>query len=114
MKDCLIERRMQRRVEATLPLRVRGVDAEGEEFEETTETLDVSRRGLSFLTRRDLPLLSVLTILIPNRSSAKAGKESGEFFSAASVVEVQKQEEGNRAGVRFMGASLNMYSPETT
>ncbi len=107
------ERRSQRRIETAIPVRIRGLDAQGEEFEELTETLEVSRRGLSFLTKRELPVFGTLTIEIPRRGPARSGEGPSDFFSTAAVRGVQKKAQMNRAGVRFMGATLSVYSSET-
>jgi len=105
-------RRSQRRVEASVPIRVRGQDATGEEFEDCVAALEVSRRGLSFLTPHPLPLFSTLSIVIPGRGSLLATEE--DFLAEAAVLRCVNTEEGLfRVGVRFIGATLPVYSPET-
>jgi hypothetical protein len=106
------ERRAQRRVEAAVPIQIRGVDASGEDFEETTESLEVSRRGFSFLTKRELPLFATLTVVIPGRGPARPTEGPTDFFATASVVRVQKEGETYRVGVRLVGATLPLYSAE--
>jgi hypothetical protein len=108
------ERRSQRRVEAALPVQIRGVDAQGVEYEELTEAVDVSRRGVSVLTTRPLEVFASLTVVIPGRGPTRPGEGPTDFFTTATVVRVQKEAEIYRVGIRFIGATLPMYSAETT
>jgi hypothetical protein len=108
-----VEQRSQRRIHAAVPVQIRGVDARGETFEESTEALEVSRRGLSLLTKRDLPLYTSLTVVIPGRGPSRPGEGPTDFFSTAAVVRVEKEGETNRVSIRFVGATLSTYTAET-
>ena len=108
-----MEQRSQRRIHAAVPVQIRGVDARGEAFEESTEALEVSRRGLSLLTKRDLPLYSSLTVVIPGLGPSRPGEGPTDFFSTAAVVRVEKEGEMNRVSIRFVGATLSTYTAET-
>ncbi len=112
MENTGSERRTQRRVEAAVPVQIRGVDAEGVEFEETVDALEISRRGLSLFTRRNLPLYTSLSVVIPGRGPMRPGEGPSDFYTSAAVVRVQKEEEFYRVGIRFVGATLPMYSSE--
>lgn len=107
-----MEQRSQRRTQAAVPVQIRGVDAQGESFEESTEAVEVSRRGLSLLTRRDLPVYTSLTVVIPGRGPNRPGEGQTDFFANASVVRVEKAGEMNRLGIRFVGATLSTYTAE--
>jgi hypothetical protein len=108
------DKRTQRRVEAAIPIRVRGVDTHGNEFEDLTTALEVSRRGLSFLTRHELAVLASLTVVIPGRGPSRPGQGPSDFFAEAAVARtVRETAELYRVGVRFVGATLPMYSAET-
>jgi hypothetical protein len=108
-----VEKRAQRRVEAAIAIRVQGVDSGGESYSDDTTAVEVSRRGLSFLTSRTLTLFAIVTITIPGRGPSRAGDGPSDFFTEAAVVRCNKDEDGlNRVGVRFLGASLPMYSAE--
>jgi hypothetical protein len=107
-----LEQRTQRRTHAAIPVQVRGVDAQGDSFEENTEALEVSRRGLSLYTRRALPLHSSLTVVIPGRGPVRPGEGPSDFFASAAVVGVQKEGEMNRVSLRFVGATLSTYTAE--
>ena len=108
-----MEQRSQRRIHAAVPVQIRGVDARGEAFEESTEALEVSRRGLSLLTKRDLPLYSSLTVVIPGLGPSRPGEGPTDFFSTAAVVRVEKEGETYRVSIRFVGATLSTYTAET-
>jgi hypothetical protein len=113
MADASAERRTQRRVEAAVPIQIRGADAQGESFDEFTEALEVSRRGLSFLTHRELTMFASLSVVIPGRGPLRPGEGPSDFFSTATVVRVVKENDQYRIGVRFVGATLPMYSAES-
>ena len=108
-----MEQRRQRRIHAAIPVQMRGVDAKGEAFEESTEALDVSRRGLSVLTKRDLPVYTQLTVVIPGRGPSRTGEGPTDFFATAAVVRVDKEGELNRVAIRFVGATLATYTAES-
>jgi hypothetical protein len=112
MAELLSERRSQRRIEAAVPIHVRGVDDQGQEFEESTEALEVSRRGLSFSTQRELPLFASLTVVIPGRGPTRPGEGATDFFANAAVVRVTKEGETSRVSLRFIGATLPVYTSE--
>ncbi|HMD85793.1 MAG TPA: PilZ domain-containing protein [Terriglobia bacterium] len=105
--------RSQRRVEAAIPIRVRGLDASGQEYDDSTTALEVSRRGLSFLTRHELAIFANLTVVIPGLGPTRPDEGATDFFTEATVVgSVKEDDEFYRVGVRFIGATLPMYSAE--
>jgi PilZ domain-containing protein len=108
-----LEKRSQKRIHTSIPVQIRGVDAKGQSFEDTTEAVEVSRRGFSILTKRDLAVYASLTVVIPGRGPALPGQGPTDFFATATVVRVDKEGELNRVGVRFIGATLPIYTPET-
>ncbi|HTS70418.1 MAG TPA: PilZ domain-containing protein [Terriglobia bacterium] len=107
------EKRLQHRVEAAVPILIRGLDTSGHEFEDSTTALEVSRRGFSFLTPRNLEVFAALTVVLPGRGPARPYEGPSDFFAEATVVRIVK-EDGNlyRVGVRFMGATLPMWTSE--
>jgi hypothetical protein len=112
MADAGSERRTQRRIEAAVPIQVRGVDGHGQEYEEFTEALEVSRRGLSFSTQRELPLYASVTVVIPGRGPFLPDQGPSDFFANATVVRVKKEGELSRVSLRFIGATLPVYTSE--
>ena len=105
--------RSQKRIEASLPVQIRGTDPQGAPFEEFTVAVDVSRRGLSVLTARDLQIFSTVTVVISGRGGAHSGEGPSDFFSDAVVVAVRRENDMNRVGLRFVGATLPIYTSET-
>ncbi|MGD0222763.1 MAG: PilZ domain-containing protein [Terriglobia bacterium] len=107
------DRRFQRRVEAAIAIRIQGLDSTGQELDESTTAIEVSRRGLSFLTNHDLAIFATLTVVIPGRGPMRPADGPTDFFAKAMVVRcVKEDEEYYRVGVRFMGATLPIYSSE--
>ena len=105
--------RSQKRTESAVPLQLRGVDAEGVAFEEFTEAIEVSRRGLSLLSARNLPLFTPVTVVLPGRGPRRAGEGPADFFCNASVVRAVKEGDLYHVGIRFIGATLTTYSAES-
>lgn len=108
-----MEHRAQHRIHSAVPVQIRGVDARGEAFEEFTEAVEVSRRGLSVLTRRELAVYTSLTVVLPGRGPTRSGEGAADFFATASVVRVSKEGEMNQVSLRFVGATLSTYTAET-
>jgi hypothetical protein len=107
------DQRSQRRVEAAIAIRVLGVDSAGQSYDDAINALEVSRRGLSFLTRHNLALFASLIIIIPGRGPVRLKEGHRDFFTEATVVRsVKENEQFYRVGIRFMGATLPMYCPE--
>jgi PilZ domain len=108
-----LEQRSQRRTHAAVPVELAGVDAQGETFKDWTEAVEVSRRGLSVLTRRDLPVYTTLAVTLPGRGPVRPGEGATDFFANATVVRSEKSGEANRVSIRFIGATLATYTAET-
>jgi PilZ domain len=109
-----LEQRSQRRIHAAVPVELEGVDAHGETFKEATEAVEVSRRGLSVLTRRDLPVYTTLAVTLPGRGPVRPGEGPTDFYANATVVRSEKSGEENRVSIRFVGATLAVYTAETS
>ena len=108
-----MEQRSQKRIQSAVPIQIRGNDANGTPFEEFTEAIEVSRRGLSYLTQRELPAFATVSVTLPGRGPTRPGEGPTDFFSAAAVVRVEKEGEMNRISLRFVGATLLTYTSET-
>lgn len=108
-----MEQRSQRRTHAAVPVQLSGMDAQGNNFEEWNEAVEVSRRGLSVLTRRELPVNSTISVTLPGRGPMRPGEGATDFFAEAAVVRVEKEGEVYRVGIRFVGATLSTYTAET-
>ena len=105
--------RSQRRTASAVPVQIRGISVEGEAFEDLTEAIEVSRRGLSLLSKRNLPLFTAVTIVLPGRGPKRPGEGATDFFAHASVVRVVKEGEIYRVGIRFIGSTLTTYTAES-
>lgn len=66
--DFKSERRVQDRMQAVLPVRVRGVDASGASFEEIAHTLDLTATGARLGSiRRELKVLDTVVVFYRQR-----------------------------------------------
>jgi hypothetical protein len=107
------DKRSQRRVESAVPIQVRGLDAEGQEYNHATSAIEVSRRGLSFISKHNVPIFSTLSIVIPGRGPVRPDEGATDFFTEATVIRIVKEESDSyRISVRFIGATFLMYSAE--
>ena len=113
MENQADNKRSQKRIETSLPVQIRGADPQGKPFEEFTAAVDVSRRGISVLTARELQVFSTVTVVIPGRGPARSGQGPSDFFTEAVVVVVRRENDMNRVGLRFVGATLPIYTSET-
>jgi len=68
-----IERRRSERLLITVPIRVEGIDREGQKFSEDTRTIVINRQGARIYLKRSVITGAVLHI------SAGAGRRSGKF-----------------------------------
>ena len=113
MEPSAENKRSQRRVDAAIAIRIQGVDSTGQAYDDDATAIEVSRRGLSFLTRRELVVFATLTVVIPGRGPARPGEGPSDFCTEAVVVRATRADgEFNHIGVRFIGATLPMYSAE--
>jgi PilZ domain len=109
------KKRAERRISVRLPLRVRGRDARGVAFEETTASENLCRNGAAFVTRFDVAIGSDLEIRIPNGNTSYTPRRPGasasfrnadaDFATHGRVVHVgESQLDGERmVGVQFTG-----------
>ena len=107
------KQRSERRISVRLPLRVRGKDARGFNFEEDTNSENLCRSGAAFRTRFDVAIGSNLEIRIPNRI---VRRHEPDFETQGQVVHVSAPElDGEKlVGVRFVGPRFQrMFHPES-
>ena len=98
------KQRSERRISVRLPLRVRGKDARGFNFEEDTASENLCRSGAAFRTRFDVAIGSNLEIRIPGQGSL-ARRNEHDFETKGRVVHVSDAlTDGERVvGVQFVG-----------
>ena len=114
MKYASKDRRSQRRIAAAVPVRIRGLYAAGEAFEEATQASNVSRRGFCFLTRQVIRLHSMFTVVFPGLGPSRDGRKAADFFARAIAVSIRKHGKAHRIGMRLIGATLTIYSSENS
>jgi hypothetical protein len=96
--------RSERRIAVRLPLQVRGRDARGFAFEESTSSENLCRNGAAFVTRFDVAIGSNLEIRIPFSQYASR-RSDADFATQGRVVHVvDAQAQGEKlVGVQFTG-----------
>ena len=93
---------------------MRGQDAHGVAFEDTTTSFNVSREGASFITARELAVGQQLELIIPRRPLAREGGGRADFETTAEVRRVVPKKSGEwEVGVHFTGPRLRTYIPES-
>jgi PilZ domain len=103
------KQRSERRISVRLPLKVRGRDAHGINFEEETSSENLCRNGAAFVTRFDVAIGSDLEIYIPlsrtaSRRSPRIDQTEKDFATYGRVVHVADGQPGERlVGVQFTG-----------
>jgi hypothetical protein len=83
----LSKQRSERRVAVRLPLKVRGRDRRGFNFEEDTSSENLCRSGAAFVTRFDVAIGSDLEIRIPQNHYGPRRAES-DFATHGRVVHI--------------------------
>ena len=109
------DKRKLHRVRIALPIRVRGMMADGSPFEEITRSIDVSPNGALFLLKRDLKKGMRLHLSLPlPRSMQNAAASKPVFETDAIVVRIEPGEDSGafRVAVRFRDAASRHYHSE--
>jgi len=98
------DRRAHYRLPIRVPVFLKGVDVNGDEFFELTHTVDVSASGACFLTRRELAITNDLLISIPAPVDINTpSQEDYEFKFPAKIVRVDNgsMDPHKKISVRF-------------
>ncbi|MBZ5643231.1 MAG: PilZ domain-containing protein [Acidobacteriia bacterium] len=109
------ERRREHRVPVQLPILVRGIDLEGDHFEERASSVNLCRGGVAFSTRYALALGDRLQINIP--VAPTPSQPDADFATQARVVHVVPSANPRELiiGVEFTGPHFHrMYVSEAT
>ena len=99
-----VDRRIYYRLPIRVPIFIKGIDKNGNEFFELTHTINVSASGACFVSKRDLNITSDLLVSIPAPVAADFGSvEDYDFKYPAKVI---RQENGilnphKKISVRF-------------
>ena len=92
-----VERRKRKRVAMHVPTKVKGSNVEGDPFQEQTETLDISSKGIAFFLKQRVRVTSYLEISMsrPNTSYV--------FEHRAQVLRVEDSgQRGYKIAVKFV------------
>jgi hypothetical protein len=109
------ERRREHRVPVHLPILVRGVDLDGDKFEERTSSVNLCRGGAAFNTRYALALGDRLQINIP--VAPTPSEPDADFATHGRVVHVLPGVNPRELiiGVEFTGRRFHrMFVSEAT
>jgi hypothetical protein len=91
------ERRKQKRLQVKVPIKVKGSDADGNRFEDQTETLNISSSGVAFFLKRRVRVSSLLVLSLSHPDNP------GTFNTKGRVVRVEDCAAGHvcKIGVKF-------------
>jgi len=109
------DKRRSRRVAVNLPVRVRGINMQGVQFEEMTHSIDVSSGGALILLKQPLSKGMDLELSLPMPPGArKAGSSRSVYHTAAKVIRIHPAETTGdfRIAVRFHNAHAKKYHLE--
>ncbi len=93
-----VERRRKRRIRVGIPIVVKGLDFQGNRFEETSQSVNFSASGTCFYLKRRIRVGSTVQLLI----SLPPDLETYETMAQVKRVEDGKQPQGYRFAVKFM------------
>jgi hypothetical protein len=104
-----------RRIQICLPIRVRGTNAEGVPFEETSRSIDVNANGVLFSLKQELKKGARLKLSLP-RSMQKTAASKPVYETEAVVVRIEASDDPGmrRVAVRFRSASSKAYYQEAS
>jgi hypothetical protein len=111
------DKRKLRRVRVALPVKVRGANSDGIQFEELTRSIDINANGVLFLLQQDLKKGSRLKLSLPlPRSMQKTAVSKQVSETEGVVVRIEDSDMAGkrRVAVRFRGESAKTYYQETS
>ncbi len=97
------ERREYYRLPIRVPIFIKGIDKNGDEFVELTHTINVSASGACLITRRDLAQSADLLVSIPAPVSSAGSPQDQDFRFPAKVIRLENvvANPNRRVSVRF-------------
>jgi c-di-GMP-binding flagellar brake protein YcgR len=103
MPKTAAERRKYQRLPLSIPVFVRGIDAEGKEFLEFATALNISAGGILLATRRSLPKAANLALEIPVAPVPSFSTQPQSIRSLkARLVRITHDERCHLLGLRFL------------
>ena len=106
-----IEQRRQNRLAVSMTALVKGVDRAGQPFDISTSSENISRGGLSLVTKRDVAEGTELDITITRPPLGP--REQAPFFTTGKVVRVIKQDDEFLLAVQFTGPQFRTFVKES-
>jgi hypothetical protein len=110
------ERRRQKRVAVSIPIRVKWVDTKGNRFEEVTRSLNVSSDGAIFPLKHPLKIGTTLELSLPlPRNLQRTASPKAVYETVAVVTRVENTDEPRnlKIAVRFRGSNTKQYHSES-
>jgi hypothetical protein len=110
------DRRRKKRVDVSIPIRVKGLDSEGIRFEELTKSINVSSDGAYFVLKYRLKMGSLLELSLPlPRHLQKSVSPKAVYQTIGVVIRVEntKEPQAYRIAVRFRAANIKQYHSES-
>ena len=98
------ERREYYRLPIRVPIFIKGIDKNGDEFVELTHTINVSASGACLITRRELAYSADLLVSIPAPVNSDVGSpQDQDFRFPAKVIRLESvlANPNRRVSVRF-------------
>lgn len=105
-----VEQRRQSRLNVSMQALIKGKDRFGQPFDERTSSENISRGGLMFLTKRELPDGAELDITIPRPPIGR--REQAPFFTTGKVIRAIREGEEFRIAVQFTGPQFRTFVKE--
>jgi hypothetical protein len=105
------DKRKLRRFQFSLPVRVRGENSSGIQFEELSRSIDVNANGALFLLKQDLKRGTRLKVSLPlPRAMRKTAFFKPVYETVAVVVRIEASadSEVRRIAVRFRSESIKV------
>ena len=110
------DKRRQKRVRVSLPIRVKWSDSKGNRFEEVTRSIDVSSDGALFRLKVPLPAGTLLELSLPlPRNLQKTAYPKPVYETTGLVVRVEQTGDPQifRIAVRFRAVKVKQYRAES-
>ena len=109
------EKRRSRRVQVNLPVKVRGINTQGEKFEEMTHSVDVSSGGALILLKQAVGKGMGVELSLPTPPGMrKAGCSHSVYHTIAKVIRIVPGEMNglSRIAVGFCNSPIKKYYRE--
>ena len=110
------DKRRQKRVDVSIPIKVKWADSKGNRFEEVTKSINVSSDGALFLLKYPLKMGTMLELSLPlprHLQKTVAPKAVYEAIGLVMRVEHTESTENYKIAVRFRGVNMKQYRSES-